>query len=210
MMVIVVSERVRDCSGPERVLAEHRLPGLVISGMVVEGRGRFMGSREAGGMQSLRVETLRQACDIYLSHAYAGVEPPVLVSRRLEWPPTDDIDELLNRPPFERGEKAKGTSSPIYALRLGNHAYPHMKLQIQPWPSASGYMLSVNTHDQVLSLEPNAHDMPAFRVLQEENKRLKEAIEQAWDDAGLPTFLRYLREYIEHRGTGKDDAPAPG
>ena len=57
-------------------------------------------------------------------------------------------------------------------------------------------MLSVNTHDQVLALDPNASDMPAFRDLQAENQRLKEVIEQAWDDAGLPTFLRYLREYI--------------
>ena len=42
-------------------------------------------------------------------------------------------------------------------------------------------------------------------TLQAENQRLKEAIEQAWDQAGLPTFLRYLRDYIEGRG---DAAPA--
>ena len=41
--------------------------------------------------------------------------------------------------------------------------------------------------------------MPAFRALQAENQRLKEAIEQAWDEAGLPTFLRYLRDYISQR-----------
>ena len=38
-----------------------------------------------------------------------------------------------------------------------------------------------------------------FRDLQAENQRLKEAIEEAWDDAGLPTFLRYLRDYIKSR-----------
>jgi hypothetical protein len=48
--------------------------------------------------------------------------------------------------------------------------------------------------------------MPAFRELQAENQRLKEGIEQAWDDAGLPTFLRYLREYIEQRS---GDTPGP-
>ena len=42
-------------------------------------------------------------------------------------------------------------------------------------------------------------DAQAFRDLQAENQRLKEAIEQAWDEAGLPTFLRYLRDYIESR-----------
>ena len=44
----------------------------------------------------------------------------------------------------------------------------------------------------------------AFRELQAENQRLKEAIEQAWDNAGLPTFLRYLREYIQ--GQSRDVA----
>ena len=69
-------------------------------------------------------------------------------------------------------------------------------------------MLSVNTHDQVLALDPNAADCPAFRDLQAENQRLKEAIEQAWDEAGLPTFLRYLRDYIEQHGARSPEPPA--
>ena len=74
-----------------------------------------------------------------------------------------------------------------------------MKLQIQPWPNPAGFMLSVNTHDQVAGLDLGAADVEAFRDLQAENQRLKEAIEQAWDEAGLPTFLRYLRDYIQSR-----------
>ena len=92
-----------------------------------------------------------------------------------------------------------GRQTPIYALRLGNHRYPHMKLQIQPWPNDAGFMLSVNTHDQVAGVNLSEVDAQAFRDLQAENQRLKEAIEQAWDEAGLPTFLRYLRDYIESR-----------
>ena len=95
-----------------------------------------------------------------------------------------------------------------FALRLGNARYPHMKLQVQPWPNAAGFMLSVNTHDQVLSLDPNSSDAAAFRELQGENQRLKEAIEAAWDQAGLPTFLNYLRRYIEDR-TGSPPPPGP-
>ena len=38
-----------------------------------------------------------------------------------------------------------------------------------------------------------------FAELQAENQRLKELIEEAWDRQGLPTFLRYLKNYIsEH------------
>ena len=74
-----------------------------------------------------------------------------------------------------------------------------MKLQIQPWPNDAGFMLSVNSHDQVSGLDRGAADAQAFRELQAENQRLKEAIEEAWDDGGLPTFLRYLRDYIKSR-----------
>ena len=63
-------------------------------------------------------------------------------------------------------------------------------------------MLSVNTHDQVLAPAPDAPDAEAFRALQAENQRIKETIEAAWDRAGLPTFLRYLRDYLR-------DHPAP-
>src|SRR5262249_56025261 len=129
--------------------------------------------------------------------AYPEGEPPESVQRRLQWPADVDAAQLLTRPPWERANKPGTGVVAVYALRLGNYHYPHMKLQIQPWPNAAGFLLSVNTHDQVLSLDPNAADAPAFRALQAENQRLKETIEQAWDQAGLPTFLRYLREYIQ-------------
>ena len=82
-----------------------------------------------------------------------------------------------------------------------------MKLQIQPWPNAAGLMLSVNTHDQVAGMDLLASDAQAFKELQSENQHLKEVIEQAWEAAGLPTFLQYLREYIESRTD--ESAPSP-
>ncbi len=157
-------------------------------------------------MVGLRLDLLRNAVDIYLNLAYPSGEVPETVRRRLIWPTGLVADEILTKPPFERAGKVQGQQAPIYALRLGNFRYPHMKLQIQPWPNAAGFMLSVNTHDQVAVLDLGAADAQAFRELQAENQRLKEAIEQAWDDAGLPTFLRYLREYIESRSQELSDA----
>jgi hypothetical protein len=157
------------------------------------------GPAEPHDWHNLRIDALRQAVDIYMGLAYPGVEPPEVIRRRLSWDPLLSAEALLERAPFERAAQSKNRGTPIYALRLGNFKYPHMKLQIQPWPNPAGFMLSVNTHDQVLSLDPNTSDMPAFREIQSENQRLKESIEQALDDAGLPTFLRYLREYIEQR-----------
>lgn len=166
------------------------------------------GPAEPHDLQNLRIDVLRQAVAIYLKHAYPGDAIPDPIRRRLEWDGSGHAENLLSQPPFERAGKSKTTGTAIYALRLGNAFYPHMKLQVQPWPNPAGFMLSVNTHDQVLSLDPDASDMPAFRQLQTENQRLKEAIEQEWDDAGLPTFLRYLREYIEQRAVEGTQPPA--
>jgi len=161
-------------------------------------------------LHQLRVDVLRQAIKVYLGIVYPSGRTPEAVRRRLEWPADADAATLLTQPPFERAGKDGSTGAAIFALRLGNTRYPHMKLQIQPWPNAAGFLLSVNTHDQVLSIDPNSADAPAFRELQAENQRLKESIEQAWDQAGLPTFLRYLREYIESRGAQISADAEPG
>jgi hypothetical protein len=186
-----------------------RHPGLSESVSVAKGLDMEpSGPVEPQDLNCLRLDVLRQAVAVYLNLAYPGGELPESVRRRLEWEANPDVEGLLSKPPFERAGKSKSSGTTIYALRLGNARYPHMKLQIQPWPNHAGFMLSVNTHDQVLALDPNANDMPAFRDLQAENQRLKEGIEQAWDDAGLPTFLRYLREYIQQRGAGRPEPPA--
>lgn len=159
-------------------------------------------------LHGLRLDLLRRAAALYLELAYPSGAIPEVVRRRLEWREEVAAEELLGKPPFERAGKVPGQQTPIYALRLGNHRYPHMKLQIQPWPNEAGFMLSVNTHDQVAGINLNETDALAFRDLQAENQRLKEAIEQAWDEAGLPTFLRYLRDYIESRRGATPGPPA--
>ena len=143
----------------------------------------------------VRLDGLRGAIGLYLAIAYPDGPPPEAVRKRLDWPSEGDPDALFTHPPFERVGKSP-TGASIVALRLGNVRYPHMKLQVQPWDDGQGFLLSVNTHDQVLALDPRSPDAPAFRALQSENQRIKEAIESAWDEAGLPTFNRYLRDYI--------------
>jgi len=155
------------------------------------------GHGAAHDLNALRIDVLQQAIGIYLEWAYADREPPEAVRRRLRWPEGVDAATLLMKPPFERVARTDGEAPSVFALRLGNSRYPHMKLQVQTWPNRAGFLLSVNTHDQVLALDPGAADADAFRSLQAENQRLKEAIESAWDAAGLPTFLRYLRDYIQ-------------
>jgi hypothetical protein len=160
-------------------------------------------SEESHGFCGLRLDLLRRAAEIYLRLAYPSGLIPDVVQRRLLWRDCGETEEVLKAPPFERAGKAPGRPTPVYALRLGNHRYPHMKLQIQPWPNDAGFMLSVNTHDQVANFELGSVDVDAFRDLQVENQRIKEAIEHAWDQDGLPTFLRYLSDYIKNRTEAK-------
>jgi len=160
-------------------------------------------SEECRELCGLRLDLLRRAADIYLRLAYPNGVIPDVVERRLQWHDCGEPEELLKAAPFERVGKAPGRPTAIYALRLGNYRYPHMKLQIQPWPNDAGFMLSVNTHDQVAGLELGSVDFEAFRELQVENQRIKEAIERAWDEESLPTFLRYLTDYIKNRTEAK-------
>ena len=136
-----------------------------------------------------------------MEHAFPGTEPSAAVRRRLEWPDIA-LDDLLKGPPFELANRPTPGVDPVYALRLGNARYPHMKLQIQGWPNSDGYLLSVNTHDQVLTMATQPHEAEASRDLQAYNRDLKERIEQAWEEAELPTFNGYLRDYIAAHETG--------
>jgi hypothetical protein len=163
------------------------------------------GAEGLNPLQDLSLDRLRRAVEIYLGIAYPDSEPPPAVRRRLDWSPELDAGELLGRPPFERVGNARQSEKLIHALRLGNACYPHMKMQVQPWDNTDGFLLSVNTHDHALAFDPNAADAAAFLALQAENQRLKLAIEQAWDEAGLPTFPRYLRDYLSQQ-TPKDTA----
>ena len=126
-----------------------------------------------GDLDGLRLDLLRRAAEIYLELAYPAGAVPDAVQRRLSWRDGCPADELLSRPPFERTGKTPGCPTPVSALRLGNHRYPHMKLQIQPGPTMRASCLSVNTHDQVTGISLGSVDAQAFRDLQDENQRLK-------------------------------------
>lgn len=143
---------------------------------------------------------------IYLAHAYPNGIVPEAVQQRIAWPDDVDVAELVSRPPFERANRPGEGVPAIFALRLGNHRYPHMKLQVQPWTTAEGYLLSVNTHDQALSLNMGSQDAEAYNALQAENQRIKELIEAAWQKEGLPTFLSFLRAYIESNTPGEAES----
>ncbi|GIW89375.1 MAG: hypothetical protein KatS3mg108_3699 [Isosphaeraceae bacterium] len=158
------------------------------SGRVTESHDSFRG---------LTLDALREAVAIYLRHAYPDGRLPEAVQRRLHWAVERGIPGLLTVPPFETIPPAgDDRRAPIYALRLGNQRYPHMKLQIQSWRTRVGYLLTVNTHDQVERLDPGTPGAAEFQALQVYNREVKEAIERDWDAHGFPNFHRYLTDYL--------------
>ncbi len=140
---------------------------------------------------------LNRAIDLYLRHAYRGG------SR--ERPLFDDqatVPQILTRQPdlFEdlsgplaRAERAGALQAPrVFALRLGNVSYPHMKLALVEAYFPNEFVFAVDRHD-TFHFDPNVPGHRAWCELKEINRLLKEAIEGAWYKEGLPT-LRGLRE----------------
>lgn len=156
-------------------------------------------------VDAMQIDVLRRAVDVYLKVAYPSGSLPEPTRRRSTWDDGLSPRDLFMKPPFERAGRAPGGGSPIFALRLGNQRYPHMKLQFQPWNNPEGLMLSVNTHDQIAGLDLGVADVEAFKRLQAENQQLKEEVELAWEAEGLPTFLQFLRTYIQDRTEGEGE-----
>lgn len=152
----------------------------------------------------MRLETLspvhlRAAIALYNKHAWPDGGPvrpraaPVGEFERAKTP--QDALAL-----FEREASSTNEACARYALRLGNTRYPFMKFVVQEHLVQGEYFFCVDTHDN-LSVRPNAPDYMAWEELKAYNRRLKVAIENEWEQAGLPTFedLRLLMQEIAAR-----------
>ena len=80
----------------------------------------------------------------------------------------------------------------------------HMKLQVQPWPNAAGFLLSVNTHDQVLGARPERgrRRPPSARSRPRTSGSRRRSSRPGTTRACRPSCA-ILRDYI-------DDPPADG
>lgn len=147
---------------------------------------------------AIGVGDLRLAVAIYLRSAYAESKLPEAIQRRLDWFDSPRLDEILARPPFERTPRRDDRPESC-ALRLGNSYYPHMKLVVTPWEWRRGKLLSVDSHDQLQISADKSEEKKALELLQAHNARIKDEIESAWDDAGLPTHANFLLEFLAQR-----------
>jgi len=138
---------------------------------------------------------VHRAIDIYLAHAYPTAPP--LTTRSLLNLMKTWAGDFYASPAFARTGDA---NSPRLTIRLGNVAYPHMKLALEPAPSGTSYLFKADSHDKHLCPAENSPDYAAFMDLREKNQKIVEKIEQAWAEAGIPTFKTYLQADLDRRG----------
>jgi hypothetical protein len=149
-------------------------------------------------MKGLTTTLLERACRIYLEQAYPdgldAIPPPK--NRFLALDSALPAESVLVPPlcqPLRRHDGVRG-----YALRLGSALHPHLKLQIVDHEDA-GCVFSVDTHDG-FPCDPSRPDAAHWVELQTANRRLKEQIERAWEEAGLLTFNGLLRRELARKG----------
>lgn len=136
-----------------------------------------------------------RAIDIYVACAYHGQPPPSAVRARLDslraaredFYDISAFEQDAHRPPQK------------LLLRLGNRFYPHMKLVIERSPDEVHSLFRADTHDRHVRPAANSKEHELFAKLMEDNQRLAEQIEAAWEEAKLPTFKQYLRDDLARR-----------
>jgi len=136
---------------------------------------------------------LSDAIRIYWEAAHPRSRPEEL--ERALPPPASALAEILRFMDNESEETETGLHR-RYALRLGNHAYPHMKLAFEEHLRPGDFFLLVDTHDE-LDLPPDSAEFEAWRAIRDENRSIKLAVEEAWDAAGLPTLRELARKLEE-------------
>ena len=76
---------------------------------------------------------------------------------------------------------------------------------IEPTPDRTSYMFRADTHDKHIRPSPSSKEYTLFCELMENNQKLGESIEHAWEEQGLPTFKQYLRKDLARRAAANHD-----
>lgn len=155
----------------------------------------------------MRIEKLtpahvRRAVDLYLEQAWPEGKPPLdLAPLRA----AETLAEVARH--FERPREDEEVACERFTLRLGNWRYPFMKLVVQEYLVRDEYFFSVDTHDD-LRVDPAMPDYEAWCEVREGNRELKERIEAAWAEDGLPTYDDL--EQLSARIAQVEQAPGAG
>ncbi|HMD53241.1 MAG TPA: hypothetical protein VKJ65_01665 [Phycisphaerae bacterium] len=136
---------------------------------------------------------LKRAIDIYIRLAYSGVAVPDFVTARMKPILAAPAEAPANPSWFEVAQKEDRS---VYRLRLGQKAYPHMKLTLEETPDAGSFLFSADAHDSHLYAPTGSPDEQGLMELRKNNAQLVTQIESAWTQENIPTFRGYLRRSL--------------
>lgn len=141
---------------------------------------------------------LARAIRMYLEHAYPDGVPEHL-TEKFRFDDTSDVAAWLMSDIAERDPSNKTPLEDVrsFALRMGNHAYPNMKLRLTKPPRQGILLFSVDSHDAFLVAPPGSPDYEALEELKQKNAKVVSAITEVWDNSGILTERTYLRQKIE-------------
>lgn len=150
-----------------------------------------------------------RAVDTYMQIAYGDRPPPVPVRSQLavlrSWK-----GDFFRSPAIAASTDPADAAAPPkrFSIRLGNHQYPHMKLAIERSPDGQTYLFRADAHDAHCCPPEADPEYGAFRAMMDENGRIVQAVEAAWELQGLPTFKTYLKDDLARRQQGGGGATA--
>jgi CheY-like chemotaxis protein len=134
-------------------------------------------------LEALTVGQLRRAVEVYAAIAWKDRPvPPVELPGRDDEPVAVAL-AALDDETLHAGEH----TTRRHALRLGNPRYPFMKLVLQEHLVEDEFFFEVDTHDQMFGEVACGDEAAALAEVKRYNLEVKEAVEHAWSEAGLPT-----------------------
>jgi CheY-like chemotaxis protein len=138
-------------------------------------------------LEETQVAMVMKAVDVYLEIAWG--DRAAERAGKLDFSADQSIGEALER--FEDERKVGKLRK--YSLRLGNARYGNMKLLFQELLVRDKFFFAVDTHDEVF-VDASWADFDQWISLKQQNSELKEQIERAWEQVGIPTITSVVRE----------------
>ena len=148
-------------------------------------------------LDNLTPAMVRQALAIYLREAFPDGLPDH-VRDRVRLPARGTVAEMLEQGGFAKiSLSGEDTSRPDgYKLEIGSSTSSRMKFCVKRVSLSETFLFNVDIHDLYLC-RPEGAETEEERREREASEVLKKRIEEIWGQAGLPTFLKYMEEYLD-------------
>lgn len=141
----------------------------------------------------MTIGLVRRVIAVYGEAAWIGRAMPECELPGLDTDLVQDGLASWNDESMRAGDRATGR----FTLQLGNPDYPFMKLVLQEHLVEGEYFFEVDTHDEMFNVERGA-EADELRELKRRNLEIKESVEGAWSEAGLPTAA-HIKGLVETR-----------